>query len=103
MNILNDICHAEATHDNIKVTAVEPMSDGKMLVTFSTGEKRMFDISVLRGAAFEPLADEKIFNNPVLHHGVITWDNGAIDIALEAVYQYSHKCESEIVRKISET
>ena len=60
-----------------------------MLVTFSTGEKRLFDTAMLQGSAFAPLADEKIFSNPSLSHGVITWNNGEIDIAPEAVYRDS--------------
>ena len=65
-----------------------------MLVTFSTGEKRLFDTTKLKGPAFAPLADEKIFNNPVLFHGVITWNNGEIDIAPETVYKESYAYES---------
>ena len=61
-----------------------------MLVTFSTGEKRLFDTTTLKGSAFAPLADEQIFKNPVLFHGVITWNNGEIDIAPETVYQDSY-------------
>ena len=65
-----------------------------MLITFSTGEKRLLDTTKLTGSAFIPLADEKIFNNPVISNGVLTWDNGNIDIAPEAVYQESYAYES---------
>ena len=80
--------------DDIKVTEVKPLRGGMMLVTFSTGEKRLFDTTTLQGSAFAPLADEKIFMNPVLFHGVITWNNGEIDIAPEMVYQNSYAYES---------
>lgn len=59
-----------------------------MLVTFSTG-KRLFDTTKLQGAAFKPLSDEQIFAHPALFHGVITWNNGEIDIAPETVYRES--------------
>ena len=36
----------------------------------------------------------QIFNNPVISNGVLTWDNGNIDIAPEAVYQESYAYES---------
>ena len=65
-----------------------------MLVSFSTGETRLFDTTLLQGSAFAPLADEKIFSNPVLVHGVITWNNGEIDIAPETVYRESYAYES---------
>ena len=96
MYILNDICYAGELTEGIKVTAAKPLRGGMMLVTFSTGEKRLFDTTKLQGSAFEPLKDENIFNHPVLFHGVITWKNGEIDIAPEAVYQnsYAYKCEA---------
>ena len=80
--------------DGIKVTEAKPLRGGMMLVTFSTGERRLFDISLLQGPAFAPLADEKVFCNPVLFHGVITWNNGEIDIAPETVYRESYAYDS---------
>ena len=94
MYILNNICYAGEMQDDIKVTQVQPLRGGMMLVTFSTGEKRLFDTTLLQGSAFAPLADEKVFNNPVLYHGVITWNNGEIDIAPETVYRDSYAYES---------
>ena len=94
MYIVNGICYAGELQDNIKVTEVKPLRGGMMLVTFSTGEKRLFDTTMLQGPAFAPLADETIFNNPILFHGVITWKNGEIDIAPETVYRDSYAYES---------
>jgi len=93
MYILNDICYAGEWKDGIKVTEAKPLRGGILLVTFSTGEKRLFDTTKLQGSAFEPLKDEKIFCNPVLFHGVITWNNGEIDIAPEIVYRDSYAYE----------
>ena len=75
--------------NEIQVTDAIPFRGGMMLVTFSTGEKRVFDTKLLQGSAFEPLADEKIFMHPSIFHGVITWNNGEIDIAPETVYKNS--------------
>ena len=97
MYIMNDICYAGEMEDGIKVTEVKPLRGGMMLVTFSTGEKRLFDTTRLQGSAFAALADEKIFMNPVLFHGVITWNNGEIDIAPETVYRDSYAYESAAV------
>lgn len=94
MYIINDICYAGELQDGIKVTEVKPLCGGMMLVTFSTGEKRLFDTTTLQGSAFAPLKDERIFSNPVLFHGVITWNNGEIDIAPETVYRNSYDYES---------
>ena len=90
MYIMNGICYAGEIQAGIKVTEAKPLRGGMMLVTFSTGERRLFDTTSLEGSAFAPLADEKIFSNPVLFHGVITWNDGEIDIAPETVYQNSY-------------
>ena len=97
MFIVNDICYAGELESGIKVTEVKPLRGGILLVTFSTGEKRLFDTTLLKGAAFAPLANEEIVNHPVLFHGVITWNNGEIDIAPETVYRESYTYENEAV------
>ena len=48
--------------EDIRVTEAKPLRGGMMLVTFSTGERRLFDITKLSGPAFAPLADEEIFS-----------------------------------------
>ena len=97
MYIKNDICYAGTLDEGIKVTEAKPLRGGMLLVTFSTGEKRLFDTTALEGSAFAPLADEKIFENLMIFHGVITWMNGEIDIAPETVYKNSYSYESEAV------
>ena len=94
MYILNDICYAGEMQEGIKVVEAKPLRGGMMLVTFSTGEKRLFDTTLLQGSAFAPLADERVFSSPVIFHGVITWNNGEIDIAPETVYRESYAYES---------
>ncbi len=94
MYVLNDICYAGEMKEGIKITEAKPLRGGIMLVTFSTGEKRLFDMTRLQGPAFAPLADEKVFRNPVLFHGVITWNDGEIDIAPETVYRDSYAYDS---------
>lgn len=89
MYIQNGICYAGQLEAGIRVTEAKPMRGGMLLVTFSTGERRLFDTTALTGSAFAPLAEEAIFSHPVLFHGVITWKNGEIDIAPETVYRES--------------
>ncbi len=96
-NVVSDNCYAGVLSDNIKVTEAKPLCGGMMLVTFSTGEKRLFDTTKLQGAAFKPLSDEQVFNHPVLFHGVITWNNGEIDVAPETVYRESFAYDGEMV------
>ena len=96
MYIKNNICYAGVPQENIKITEVKPLRGGMLLVTFSTGEKRLFDTTQLTGAAFAPLQREDIYMNPVIFHGVITWCNGEIDIAPEYVYQESYAYEDSL-------
>ena len=93
----DDICYAGELSDNITVTEAKPLRGGMMLVTFSTGEKRLFDTTTLQGPAFAPLADEEVFSHPVLFHGVITWNDGEIDVAPETVYRESFAYDGEMV------
>ncbi len=90
MYIKNGICYAGELVENIKVIEANPLRGRMLLVTFSTGEKRLFDTTLLTGSAFLPLSDDKIFNNPSIFHGVITWNNGEIDVAPETVYDLSY-------------
>ena len=96
MYIKDDICYAGELKENIKVVEVKPLRGRMLLVTFSTGEQRLFDATTLTGSAFKLLEDENVFNNPELFHGVITWNNGEIDIAPETVYRDSYAYESEM-------
>lgn len=89
MYIINGICYANLANDPIKVTEVKPLIGRMLLLTFSTGEKRLFDTTILEGKAFDVLNDSNIFDNPSLFHGVVTWDNGNVDIAPETLYQGS--------------
>ena len=95
MFIIDDICYAGELVDGIKVTEAKLLRGGMMLVTFSTGEKRLFDATALKGSAFEPLADEKVLGDFSIFHGVMTWLNGEIDIAPETMYRDSFPYSEE--------
>lgn len=94
MYIVDDICYAGEKTEEIKVKEAKALRGGMLLVTFTTGEKRLYDTTLLEGKAFEPLKDDKIFQNISIFHGVITWNNGEIDIAPETVYADSYPYDS---------
>ena len=96
MYVIDEVCYAGKYEDGIKVTDVKPIVGGMLLVTFSTGEKRLFDTTNLKGSAFEPLKNEEIFMHPSLFHGVISWNNGEIDIAPETVYKNSYAYNEQL-------
>lgn len=97
MYVKNDICYAGKLEDGIRVTEAKPLRGMMLLVTFSTGEKRLFDATRLEGTAFLPLKDEKVFQDIKIFHGVITWKDGEIDVAPETVYLDSYAYDSEAV------
>ncbi|MCQ2081234.1 MAG: DUF2442 domain-containing protein [Lachnospiraceae bacterium] len=94
MYIVNGICYANNNCDEIKVQDALPLRGGMILVTFTSGEKRLFDTTLLTGSAFEPLKKEDVFTKVSIFHGVMTWNNGEIDIAPETVYENSYPYES---------
>ena len=96
MFIKNDICYAGTYEDNIKITEAKALRGHMLLVTFSTGERRLFDATQLTGEAFKPLNDESVFANFTIFHGVITWLNGEVDVAPEWIYQNSFSYDYEI-------
>lgn len=90
MYVIDDVCYAGEAVQDIKVKDVFVLRGGMLLVTFSTGEQRLFDTTVLTGSAFEPLKEEKILADYTIFHGVVTWMNGEIDIAPETMYAESY-------------
>lgn len=95
MYIKNGICYAGELEPGITITEAKPLDGGIVLITFSTGEKRLFDTTEIDGEVFRPLSEPKIFCHPVIAYGTITWDSGRIDIAPETVYLNSYPYDSE--------
>lgn len=97
MYIIDDVCYAGEATPDIKVKEASVLRGGMILLTFSTGEQRLFDTTLLKGSAFEPLRDEKILSDYSIFHGVMTWMNGEIDIAPETMYADSYPYTAEAV------
>ena len=73
MFTLNGIVYASEKPENIQILSAKPLDDMMMLLTFSNGEQRLFDATILNGPAFAPLSDEKIFKDCKIVDGVVTW------------------------------
>ena len=97
MYIIDDVCYAGEATPDIKVKEATMLRGGMLLITFSTGEQRLFDATLLTGSAFEPLKDEKTLADFTIFHGVMTWLNGEIDIAPETMYVESYPYTSRNV------
>lgn len=83
MYTIDGIVYAGEPTESLEITKVKPLDDMIMLITFSNGETKLFDATILTGPVYEPLKDDKIFKNPVIEYGVITWNNGNIDCSLK--------------------
>ena len=90
---LNGIVYASEKTENIQVVSAKPLDD-MMILTFSTGEQRLFDATILTGEAFAPLSDENIFKNYKVVAGVVTWLDEEIDCAPEYMYTNSYEYPS---------
>ena len=90
MFTLNGIVYAREKKTDIQIISVKPLEDMMMILTFSTGEQRLFDATILTGPAFLPLADETVFKNFRIVDGVVTWMDEEIDCSPEYVYENSY-------------
>lgn len=99
MFVKNDIAYAGKFEKELKVTSIKVVLKLCMLVTFSTGEERIFDASeLLKYPIYKKLEDYEVFKNAYIENGIIVWDNGTIDISPETVYANSFEYEQrEIV------
>lgn len=94
MYVIDDVAYAGEPREGIKVASARVVNDLSMLVTFSTGETRLFDASpLLAMPAFEELADPETFARFEVSRGVVCWAGGEIDLAPEKMYELSYAYE----------
>lgn len=94
MYVIDGIAYAGEQEETIKVKSARVINDLCLLLTFSTGEQRIYDAKpLMQYPAFQPLANPELFNQVVVECGTITWDNENIDIAPETLYRDSFKYE----------
>lgn len=97
MYIVNDIAYAENFNNKeLKITELKIVSELCMLVTFSNGEKRIFDAKYLiKYPVYKKLEDFNVFKKAYIENGVIVWDNGKVDIGVDEVYNNSFVYEQQ--------
>lgn len=94
MYIINGIAYAGEKQKDILVKDIRVLDDLIMIVTFSTGEQRLFDATcMLEYPAFKVLADEMVFKTAKVEYGVVVWQDGEIDLAPETMYEKSYMYE----------
>ena len=80
-----------------RVQAVQALPAKKLLVTFSTGETRVYDCQpLLREEPFRPLADEALFQQarPDQHGYGVIWSD-SIDLAESELWANGQRAEPE--------
>jgi hypothetical protein len=75
----------------LAVKGVKPINNYNLILIFSNGEKRQFDMNpYLNKGIFQELRDISKFNTVRLSFDTIEWDNEA-DLDPEILYKYSVK------------
>lgn len=91
MFIKDGIAYAAAPMKEIRVLSVKALDDHMMIVTFVSGEKRLYDATpLLDYPAFQPLKDDAAFKSAKVEHGIVVWMDGEIDIAPETMHRDSY-------------
>ena len=69
-----------------RLTSVELLGNYKLLLTWTNGEKRIFDATkLLNYKVFSALRNETFFNNIKILNGTIAWEND-IDYCPDTLY-----------------
>lgn len=90
MYIENGIAYAGTPTKEIRIRAVKALDDMMMILTFTSGERRLYDATqLLAYPAFQPLRDETVFKSAAVEYGMVVWNDGEIDIAPETMYATS--------------
>ena len=94
MFVVDGIAYASEKTDDLRATAVRTLEDHIMIVTFSTGEERLVDVTEFFSMpAFETLKDENVFKTAKIDFGTVVWKNGEVDIGVDALYDRSYPYE----------
>ncbi len=68
---------------------VKPLKNYRILVTFETGEIKIFDVTpYISGDWFGKLKETEYFNTVHIHNNIVTWA-GEQDIAPHELYEFS--------------
>lgn len=77
------------------VGSVEPVSGHRLVISFDTGEKRVFDVTpLLMVGRFKELAAPGVFERVRVSFDTVEWENG-LDLDPEYLYEHSepYTCE----------
>ena len=88
MYVVDGIAYAGEREKPITIISARALENYKLWLRFSNGEIKTFDFTpLLSTGGFLPLLDKVLFNSVYVDYGVPVWNDGAIDIAPEYLYQ----------------
>jgi hypothetical protein len=71
---------------------LQVLDDYQVILDFSNGQVKLFDCSyLLDKTIYSPLKDEQVFRAATVEDGILSWCDGALDIAPETLYLRSTK------------
>ncbi len=80
------------------ITAVEPMDNYLLLLTYDNGEKRVFDVKpYLELGIFQALKEKHVFNTVRVSFDSIEWSNHA-DLDPETLYETSVTADIQVLK-----
>ncbi len=89
MYVVNGIAYAGDPAPMLKISGVRPLPDFRLWVRFNNDEAKIYDFKpLLDSPAFAPLSDPDTFKSVYIDYGVTVWNDGAIDIAPEELYEH---------------
>ncbi len=89
MYVVNGIAYAGDPAPMLKISGVRPLPDFRLWVRFNNDEAKIYDFKpLLDFPAFAPLSDPDTFKSVYIDYGVTVWNDGAIDIAPEELYEH---------------
>lgn len=95
---LDGILYAGSNSPMIKVVDVKPLPDYKLVLSFSNGASKIYDVTpLLELPAFQVLKDVNVFNKVYIDFDTVTWCNEGIDIAPETLFIDGTDYEQSIV------
>lgn len=87
MYVIDGIAYAGEQPKPVRVKAVRPLEDYKVLITFTNGERKIFDFApLLDMPCYQPLKDRSVFCGVYVELGTLVWNDGDIDIAPETLF-----------------
>lgn len=89
MYIINGIAYAGEQGKPVKVCGVRPLDNHVLWVRFTDGQAKTFDFTpLLETPGFAPLKEADLFRQVYIDYGVVSWNDGDIDISPEYLYEH---------------